>query len=71
VVNTFWPLMISSSPSASAVVDSAARSLPASGSVSAIDTRSEPSATRGRSAFRCSSVPKFAIARAATDTVER
>ena len=55
--NVFWPRTTKRSPSRRARVFSDAASDPASGSVTATDSRSEPSMMRGISSERCASVP--------------
>ena len=57
VVQIFWPLMTHSSPSSTALVDSPARSEPASGSLKPWHHAISPDRILGRKNFFCSSVP--------------
>ena len=59
VMNVFDPLMMKSSPSATAVVLSAARSDPPDGSVMAMAVRISPLQNPGSQRFFCSSVVSF------------
>ena len=61
VVQIFWPLMTHSSPSSTALVDSPARSEPASGSLKPWHHAISPDRILGRKNFFCSSVPHCRI----------
>ncbi len=61
VVQTFWPLITHSSPSRSALVAIAARSLPAPGSLKSWHQISSPRSIGPRKRCFCSSVPCWMI----------